>query len=55
MKEEARQTISVGDLIGFFSKYTLFLIFHIAQQTAAKPAMCIFLLLGMYIPTHSQN
>jgi hypothetical protein len=37
MKEETEQMISVGDLIIFLSKQILFLVFHKAQQIAARP------------------
>ena len=37
MKEETEQMISVGDLIIFLSNQILFLVFHKAQQIAARP------------------
>ena len=55
MKEEAMQTISVGDLMLFCSKQESFLALQIAQHIAAKPTEWICLWFGRKALAQNQN
>ena len=54
-KELVEQTISVGDLIDFFSKQLLFRVVQIAQQMAARPIIWNCFLLGIRALIQCQN